>query len=148
MIPPPSEKDCEDVHKRYEIIKAGKAKGLGTNNYYGYDENLFEKVKENFNHYGIELLSNNVHLVKGLFQDTMKIDFPVALAHIDCDWYESVLTCLTRIVPELVVGGTLVIDDYYSWSGCKKAVDEYFHGNNRENFRFVRKNRLHIIKKR
>jgi hypothetical protein len=56
----------------------------------------------------------------------MQIDQPVALAHIDGDWYESVMTCLQRIEPHLSEEGILVIDDYDAWSGCRTAVDEYF----------------------
>ena len=54
------------------------------------------------------------------------------------------MTCLTRIVPLLVAGGRIVLDDYYAWSGCQTAVDEYFAG--REGFRFEEGARLHIVK--
>ncbi len=70
----------------------------------------------------------------------------MAFAHIDCDWYESVKVCLERIEPKLVGGGILIIDDYYTWSGCKKAVDSYFRYR-RDEFHFVKQGRLHIIKK-
>lgn len=64
-------------------------------------------------------------LVKGLVQETMKIDQPVAFAHIDVDWYDPVITCLERIFPNLVVGGSIILDDYHDWGGCRKATDEY-----------------------
>jgi hypothetical protein len=54
------------------------------------------------------------------------------------------MTCLTRIVPRLVAGGRIVLDDYYAWSGCQRAVDEYFAG--RQGFRFEHAARLHIVK--
>jgi asparagine synthase (glutamine-hydrolysing) len=79
----------------------------------------------------------------GLFEDTLYIAEPVALAHIDCDWYQSVMLCLERITPHLIPGGVLVIDDYRDWAGCKRAVDEYFTGRGDE-FRFVMRARLHI----
>ena len=85
-------------------------------------------------------------MVKGLYSDTLKIDSPVSLAHIDCDWFDSVMTCLERIAPRLVKGGALVIDDYDNWSGCKSAVDLYFNDRKAE-FDFVRKSRLHIVKR-
>ncbi len=87
----------------------------------------------------------NVHLIKGLFEDTLICKQPVALAHIDCDWYDSVMVCLERIVPMLTPGGVLVIDDYEHWSGCREAVEEYFK-DKKEQFSFVKKSRLHIIK--
>ena len=37
----------------------------------------------------------------GLFEDTIQLDEPVSFAHLDGDWYESTMTCLTRIAPLL-----------------------------------------------
>jgi asparagine synthase (glutamine-hydrolysing) len=82
--------------------------------------------------------------VRGLFEDTIRLDGPVALAHLDGDWYESTMTCLTRIAPLLVSGGRIVLDDYYTWSGCRRAVDEYFA--DREGFRFEHRTRLHVVR--
>ena len=146
MIPPPSPQDDQDVHNRYEVILSGISSGIGGETYYGYIENLDDKVRENFVSFGFDLKDNHIQLVKGLYEDTLQIDFPVSLAHIDCDWFDSVLISLQRIEPSLVRGGTLIIDDYYAYSGCKKAVDEYFN-NKQESFRFVSKSRLQIIKK-
>ena len=87
---------------------------------------------------------HNVELVRGLFEDTIRLDEPVALAHLDGDWYESTMTCLTRIAPLLVSGGRIVLDDYYTWSGCRRAVDEYFA--DREGFQFEHRSRLHVVR--
>ena len=131
MIPPPGEQDGEDVHERFEIIRSGKSQGLGGDTYYGYEENLFDKVKQNFADFDVDLESQNVSLVKGLVQDTMKIDEPVAFAHIDVDWYDPVMHCLNQITPNLSQGGVIVLDDYFDWSGCRKATDEFLktHGD-------------------
>lgn len=145
MIPPPSEKDDQDVQERYKTIASGSSQGIGKDKYYGYEENLYDKVYQSLIEFKVEPVKNNVHLVKGLFEDTLQVSMPVSLAHIDCDWYESVTTCLQRIEPQLVSQGTLVIDDYYAWSGCKKAVDDYFT-DKREKYQFVEKKRLHIVK--
>lgn len=96
--------------------------------------------------FDIDCAAENVELIKGLFEDTMAIDTPVALAHIDCDWYDSVMTCLQRIVGHLVPGGRLVIDDYDHWSGCKTAIDEFF-ADRHDEFEFQHFNRLHIVKR-
>jgi asparagine synthase (glutamine-hydrolysing) len=146
MIPPPSDHDGEDVHKRYEQIKSGKSAGLGQNKYYGYEEDLLAKVGENFRRHQLPPEENNVHFIKGLFQDTLQISEKVALAHIDGDWYESVRTCLERIVPHIVSGGALVIDDYDAYSGCAQAVNEYF-ADKQDRFAFIRLTRLHILRK-
>lgn len=146
MIPPPTEKDDKDVHDRFKVIKSGEAQGIDGNTYYGYVENLHKQVELSFNEFGMDLKENNIELVKGLFQDTMKFDQKIAFAHIDCDWYDSVYYCLEQIVPNLSDGGTLVLDDYYSWSGCRKAVDDFFEKNGKEHLTFVKKDRLHINK--
>lgn len=144
MIPPPTDKDGEDVHKRYARITSGKSKGIGGGTYYGYRDDLLGEVTASFEQYGVPVEKSNVELIKGYFEDTLHVDSPVAVAHLDADWYESTMTCLQRIEPHLVPGGRLVIDDYYQWSGCKKAIDEYFA--RRDGYEFVKLGRLHIIK--
>jgi Macrocin-O-methyltransferase (TylF) len=145
MIPPPSFKDGNDVHKRYDEIKNGRSAGLGGEKYYGYLDNLIDIVKSNFATCNLNITYNNINLIKGLFQDTLKIKQKVAFAHIDGDWYESVMICLKEIEPFLAVQGVLVVDDYYFYSGCRTAVDEYF-SDKRNQYLFKKRNRLHIIK--
>lgn len=147
MIPPPSAKDGEDVLNRYDVIKSGKSAGLRGNSYYGYEDNLLIKVKNTFADFKIDVAKSNIQFIKGLFQDTLVVNMPIAFAHIDSDWYESVFTCLTRIEPFLVIGGVIVIDDYYSWSGCRRAVDEYFQ-DKLDRFSFIQEPRLNIIRKK
>ena len=146
MIPEPSAKDGEDVHQRYEVIRNGQSQGIAGNTYYGYQKDLFNVVTENFRRHGVPVEANAVRLVKGLFQDTLQVTEPVALAHVDGDWYESVMTSLRRIEPCLVRDGVLIIDDYDHWSGCREAVDEYFRDKLGQ-YEFVRRSRLHIIRK-
>jgi hypothetical protein len=146
MIPPPSLKDGEDVHARYEVIRSGKSAGIGGATYYGYEDDLERTVTRNFRRLGFPVESNNVHLVKGLFQDTLDVKEEVALTHIDADWYESVMTCLSEITPHVSPGGVLIIDDYEHWSGCRTAVDEYF-SDKRDKFEFVWKSRLNIVRR-
>ena len=144
MIPEPSESDGPDVHKRYERIKGGGAKGVGGGTYYGYRDDLLIEVTESFARHGVPAEENNVELVKGLFQDTIHLDEPVAFAHLDGDWYESTMVCLERIAPLLVPGGRIVLDDYHDWSGCRDAVDEYFSG--RAGFRLERRAKVHVVR--
>ena len=145
MIPEPSDKDGNDVLDRYKVIKQGEAKGIGDRGYYGYETDLQLKVQQNFSRHGFPIVENNVKLVKGLFLDTITGSEPVALAHVDGDWYNSVMDCLQRIAPRLVIGGTLVIDDYEAWSGCRKAVGDYF-ADKKAKFNFVKKARLNIVR--
>lgn len=146
MIPPPSPAEAPEVHERYRIIKSGESSGLGGKSYYGYEDDLVGKVTGSFVRFGLPLFPNAISLVKGLYEETLCISDPVAFAHIDCDWYDSVLTCLQRIEPRLSNGGILVIDDYFVWSGCRRAVDEYF-ASRMPDYEFQTKSRLHIVRR-
>lgn len=145
MIPPPTDEDGADIHQRYEKISSGQAKGIGGGTYYGYEEDLMGKVERTFAEFDVPVGENAVELVEGLFQDTIVGDEPVALAHIDGDWYQSVRTCLDRIGPRLPSGGVMVIDDYFHWSGCRRAVDE-FVAEHPDEYHTVRRTRLHVVK--
>ncbi|MEF8698636.1 MAG: TylF/MycF/NovP-related O-methyltransferase [Candidatus Accumulibacter sp. UW20] len=125
MIPPPTNKDTQDVHDRYRTIREGKSKGIAGDQYYGYVKNLYEVVQDNFRSFGIDQDNENVSLIKGLVQDTMIITQPVAFAHVDVDWYEPVATCLERLFPHLIIGGSIILDDYHAYGGCRKATDEF-----------------------
>jgi len=125
MIPPPSEEDPPEVHKRYSLISEGGSNGINGDRYYGYLENLLDKVKDNFHEFDVNIDEENIYFIQGLVQDTLFPTAPIALAHIDVDWYEPVLTCLQRITPYLSVGGSIILDDYNDWGGCRKATDYY-----------------------
>ena len=144
QIPAPGEQDGKDVHDRYQVIASGQARGAGGGVYYGYRDELYAEVTDSFARLGVAVGPNNVALIQGLFEDTIAVDEPVAFAHIDGDWYESTMTCLERIAPRLVRGGRLVLDDYFHWSGCRKAVDEYFA--NRPDFVLERRKKLHVVR--
>ena len=125
MIPAPGESDGEDAHRRYEEIRSGSSVGLGGNTYYGYVDGLLEKVKANLRQFGLEPDGASIRCVPGLFEETLQTSGPIALAHIDCDWYDSVKVCIDRISPNLAPGGIVIFDDYSSYSGCTRAVDEW-----------------------
>lgn len=147
LIPEPSERDGEDVHQRYADITAGKATGHAEGEtYYGYREDLLGEVTRSFERRGVAPAERSVELVKGLFQDTVHVDGPVALANLDGDWYESTKVCLERIAPHVVSGGRIVLDDYDGWSGCREAVDEYF-ADKMHDWRFDRRHRLHFVRR-
>lgn len=123
-IPAPGSKDGIDAHRRYEEICSGESPGIGGDKYYGYIDNLEDVVRDNLRRFGIDPAGADLRFVRGLFADTLHPHGPIAVAHIDCDWYESVRTCIDRILPHLSLGGIMVFDDYSSYSGCRRAVDE------------------------
>lgn len=145
-IPPPSAADGEEVAARYADIVAGKSTGPGEGvEYYGYRDDLLGEVRASFTRYGVPVEEHLIDLVPGLFKDTVAGDEPIALAHIDGDWYESTLTCLVEFGPRLVVGGRIVVDDYFTWAGCRQAVDEYASAH--PEFAVEMRAKVHLVKR-
>ncbi|HTU84576.1 MAG TPA: TylF/MycF/NovP-related O-methyltransferase [Solirubrobacteraceae bacterium] len=130
MIPPPTDKDPPEVHERYQTIVSGQSRGIEGDKYYGYRPDLYEHVARTLDRFGAPV-GPRVRLHKGLFDETLHPSGPVALAHVDCDWYEPVKLCLERIYPHLAVGGRLIVDDYYDWGGARDATNELLgaHGD-------------------
>ena len=83
QIPPPGLNDGIDAHERYAVIASGKSAGLGGNTYYGYIDNLEGADRANLASYGITPELSGVEFTRGLFEETLHISVPVALAHID-----------------------------------------------------------------
>ncbi|WP_282607881.1 TylF/MycF/NovP-related O-methyltransferase [Pelagibius sp. Alg239-R121] len=126
MIPPPSERDGEDTHARYEIIKSGESSGIGGDLYYGYEENLYDRVVQNFRDFDLLVDGKKISLEKGLFEDTVKFGASdrISLAHIDCDWYDPVKFCVETVSPVLSRRGVIILDDYNDYGGCREAANE------------------------
>jgi O-methyltransferase len=49
----------------------------------------------------------------------------IAVLRLDGDWYDSVFVCLEALFPKVADGGVVIIDDYYTWDGCTRAVHDY-----------------------
>lgn len=85
------------------------------------NKNLLEKVIG----YPVE----QIHYHVGWFQHTLpneheKID-QIAILRLDGDWYASTKVCLEYLFDKVVVGGVVIIDDYGTYEGCRRAFDEF-----------------------
>jgi len=66
----------------------------------------------------------------GWFRDTLpraqtKAEVgPIALLHLDCDWYGSVKVCMEHLWPLVVPGGYVVLDDAGHWPNTLRAVQD------------------------
>src|SRR5687768_9472746 len=49
----------------------------------------------------------------------------IALLRLDGDWYESTMVCLEHLTPLVAEEGVIIVDDYYAWDGCARAVHDY-----------------------
>jgi asparagine synthase (glutamine-hydrolysing) len=143
-IPPPTSADGEAAARRFEEIASGDSSGIGGETYYGYRSDLLGAMRTAFCDAGLDPEVNEVFFHPGLFDDTMNIQEPVVLAHLDCDWYDSVQTCLERIWPRLVPKGVIVVDDYSYWEGCRRAVDDFVART--PGLRVIRRSRVHLVK--
>ncbi len=84
-----------------------------------------EDVRANFARFG--LLGDQVHFLKGWFQDTL-VDAPIerlSILRLDCDLYGSTMLALNALYRRVQPGGYVIVDDYGSWRTSKAAVDEY-----------------------
>jgi hypothetical protein len=72
--------------------------------------------------------SAKMHIHKGLFEETMPdVDIPsIAVLRLDADWYSSTMTCLDCLWDKVIRGGLVIIDDYFDWEGCRKALHNFF----------------------
>jgi O-methyltransferase len=72
--------------------------------------------------------AKNVQIIKGWFNETLP-NFPknekIAILRLDGDWYESTLECLNLLFDKVADEGVIIIDDYYAWEGCAKAVHDF-----------------------
>src|SRR5262245_59284952 len=71
----------------------------------------------------------DAHFYAGVFPHTMPAELTgIAFAHIDCDQYRSVKSCIDTIWPRMVSGGIMYFDDYHWLDGATQAVNEAFAG--------------------
>jgi O-methyltransferase len=88
-----------------------------------------EEVRRNMQTTGYS--EAHVYLVKGMVEETLPSRAPeqISLLHLDSDLYQSTYHELTHLYPRLTKGGVLIVDDYGTWKGSRKATDQYFEEN-------------------
>jgi O-methyltransferase len=70
----------------------------------------------------------DVEFHRGWFSDTVpkyQPERPISVLRLDGDWYESTMTCLRGLVPLLAPKALILIDDYFYWEGCSRALHDY-----------------------
>jgi O-methyltransferase len=125
------EATTRDIGKEANELACGRKDGrlipVGTN------VASLEDVKELL-HHRFGLRPTTVVFRKGWFQHTVEASRaevgPVAILHIDADWYESTRVCLEGLYNNVAKGGFIVIDDYGFFPGCKAAVDDFLARRN------------------
>jgi len=124
-MPDITDKDLGSYNKSDPLLGFGKV----GENLSGGIENVYKTFES------LNVSMNNVKLVKGFFNETLKNDIinsigPIAVLRLDGDWYESTRVCLEKLYEKVIVGGVIIIDDYGHWIGAKRATDEFRENNN------------------
>jgi asparagine synthase (glutamine-hydrolysing) len=132
MVPPPGASDSFDAQSRYQQLARGKGQGPGGEPYWGYRRDLLGTVTQTFASFGLDAIS----LHQGHFADTLHPAAPIALAHVDCEWHDSVALALERLEPWLGAGSIVVVDDYFAFRGVRSATDAFLGAH--PEFRTVR----------
>lgn len=71
---------------------------------------------------------------EGWFEETLPdvvkaLTDGVALLRLDGDWYKATWDCLAELEPQTAENAAIIIDDYYAWDGCARAVHDYLSKN-------------------
>jgi len=88
-----------------------------------------EQLTEVLKNKGIE---KNIELIEGDIVETVpkyvedNPELKISLLNLDTDIYEPAVTILDKLYPRITKGGILVLDDYETFPGEAKAVDDYF----------------------
>lgn len=128
MFPPPGDEDDAQSHADYQALASGVIEREHDRAFQNYQENMDDLLaftQENMRRVGIDPEKSHITFTKGLYEDTLFVEEPVAFAHIDCDWYDSVRICIERIADRVSVGGIILFDDYAIYDACRKAVHQW-----------------------
>ncbi|MFH1133493.1 MAG: TylF/MycF/NovP-related O-methyltransferase [Nanoarchaeota archaeon] len=110
----------DDHTFREKFVKAAGAQSIG-------EEQLWEVLKA-------KRIERNIDLVKGDVCQTVPAyvkknpHLRISLLNLDVDIYEPSVVILEQLWDRIVPGGVLVLDDYGTFPGETKAVDEFFKG--------------------
>lgn len=109
---------------------------FGFDSFLGLEEDMPLEPKGSFNLNGIlPKVRENVHLIKGLFEDTLPVWLqnnpgPFSFINIDSSTYNAASTILNLLGPNRIVAGThIIFDEYFGFYGWEnqefKAWKEY-----------------------
>ena len=77
-------------------------------------------------------IEKNIELIEGDITKTVpdyiknNPELKISLLNLDTDIYEPAVTILENLYPRITKGGILILDDYETFPGEAKAVDDYF----------------------
>jgi O-methyltransferase len=115
----------------------------------GYYDNC--SAEESYAHAAMKLAGHQQYKTyRGWFESTLPSydKRPIGILRLDGDWYDSIKTCMENLFPYVVPGGIIILDDYYTWDGCARAVHDYFSATHTPSRIYQWRNTIgYIIKK-
>lgn len=143
-MPIPDQYDYKHQFNLKNTLKRFKKYNKNIKTNWAYTD--IKNVRENWK----KLINNNdLVLIKGKVEDVLlnKNNLPkkIAILRIDTNFYKSTFASLKYLEPLVQKNGVIIFDDYGSWNGAKKAIDEYYKNKNVWLHRVDRGSRL-IIK--
>ena len=103
---------------------------ISTDGEYSIAKEQLEKVLE------YKGINKNIELIEGDITKTVPQyissypELKISLLNLDVDIYEPTVTILENLFPRISKGGVLILDDYSTFPGETKAVDDYFKDKN------------------
>jgi O-methyltransferase len=116
-LPPPEDEDGEEARRWRSNVTGPRY----FNNCTASIDEFISTVRRT------NISPDSLHIYPGFFDQTFLhvARFPIAVLRLDADWYRSTTQCLEKFWDWVVTGGTIIIDDYHDWEGCRKAVHEF-----------------------
>jgi len=113
---------CFDSFEGLPEKKSIKDDHIGWNK--GEFSNDLDKIKKKLVKHGIDLKKNNIHFIKGLYENSLTNDlkskleeYPPSIINIDVDYYSSTKRVLEWLKSILSSGAILYFDDIWSFNG-------------------------------
>jgi hypothetical protein len=108
----------EDKIMRQRFIEEAGAQSIS-------QEQLLEVLKHKRVERNVELVAGDITVTVPEYVEKHP-ELKISLLNLDTDIYEPAVTILEYFYPRLVSGGVLILDDYGTFPGETKAVDDYF----------------------
>jgi len=87
----------------------------------------FDKQSFLQNMVAMNAVNDRLIVVKGWFRNTIPVSpiQKISFLRLDGDLFESTWDVLTGLYKKVVIGGYVYVDDYYTFPGCRLAVDTF-----------------------
>ena len=149
-LPPPSAKDDARAHAKYANRNQQIPNDTDTKRAFDSGQpHIDSRGIFRWNYGPLDLVQRNffstgyprhlTHFIKGKVEETLlslqksdELPKKIALLRLDTDFYESTRAELAILYPRLVRGGILILDDYCTWGGARRAFDEFLEAHKRE----------------